>query len=103
MKKISSKEKAYIRKLAQKIKPSFQIGAQGIHNENITAIKEGFNKKEILKIKVNREDKYDKTITKEIASTLEEKLKCTVAGVIGSTIIIYKENQKIDKENRIFN
>ncbi len=101
MKDISSKDKALIRKYAQKIKPTFQVGAMGIHDLNIAAIKEGFNKKEVLKVKVNREDKTDKEIVKEVASLLESKLNCVVAGVIGTTIILYKENLKIDKENRI--
>ncbi len=101
MKDISSKDKALIRKYAQKIKPTFQVGAMGIHDLNIAAIREGFNKKEVLKVKVNREDKTDKEIVKEVASSLESKLNCVVAGVIGTTIILYKENLNIDKENRI--
>ncbi len=101
MKDISSKDKALIRKYAQKIKATFQVGSMGIHDLNIAAIKEGFNKKEVLKIKVNREDKTDKKIVKDIASNLQKELNCVVVGVIGTTIILYKENLNIDKENRI--
>ncbi len=101
MKDISSKEKALIRKYAQKIKPTFQVGAMGVHDLNIAAIREGFNKKEVIKVKVNREDKTDKEIVKEVASSLEKELKCSIAGVIGTTIILYKENLNIEKENRI--
>lgn len=101
MKKISSKEKALVRKYAQNIKATFQIGTMGLHDLNIEAINEGFNKKEVLKIKVNREDKTDKEIVNKIASELEKKLNATVAGVIGTTIILYKENLNIEKDNRI--
>ncbi len=102
MKQINSKQKAQIRKYAQNIKPTFQIGSSGIHTENINAIIEGFNKKEILKIKVNREDKYDKNIVKEIATVIEKGTGSQVAGVIGTTIIIYKENKKLKKEDKFF-
>ncbi len=101
MKDIASKDKALIRKYAQKIKPTFQVGAMGIHDLNIAAIKEGFNKKEVLKVKVNREDKTDKQIVKDVANNLQKELNCVIAGVIGTTIILYKENLNIDKENRI--
>lgn len=102
MKKLISKEKAQVRKYAQNIKALFQIGSEGIHKSNLEAIKEGFNKKEVLKIKVNREDIYNKTITSEVANQLEKEVPCQVAGVIGTTIILYKENDNIDENNKVF-
>ncbi len=101
MRRISSKEKAIVRKYAQKLKPTFQIGAAGFHEEVSDAIREGFNNKEVLKVKVNREDKFDKEIVKEIATKLEKMIPCQVAGVIGTTIIIYKENEKIEEDDRL--
>lgn len=95
--KLTSKEKAKVRKYAQQIKATFQIGAKELHEKNIMAIKEGFNNKEVLKIKINREDKNDKNITKEIASLLEEKVNVQVAGIIGTTIILYKENANLEE------
>ncbi len=101
MENITSKQKAIIRKYAQNIKPLFQIGAGKVHENNIKAIREGFNTKEVMKVRVNREDKYDKSITRKIAKELEEKVPCIVAGVIGTTIIIYKENKSIDDNKRV--
>ncbi len=101
MENITSKQKAIIRKYAQSIKPLFQIGVGKIHDSNINVIREGFNTKEVIKVRVNREDKYDKSITSHIARELEEKVPCIVAGVIGTTIIIYKENKSIDDNKRV--
>lgn len=93
MKKLTSKQKAKIRKIAQNKKALFQIGTKELHDNNIRAINEYFNGNEILKIKVNREDIYDKSITKEIANEIKIKINCEIAGIIGTTIICYKENK----------
>lgn len=101
MSKLTSKEKAKIRKYAQRIKPTFQIGSLGFHKEVVQAINEGLNNKEVLKIKVNRDDKFDKKIVNLIAQEMEEKLSCQIAGVIGTTIIIYKENLNLVEDLKI--
>lgn len=100
MRELTGKEKATVRKVAQKYKAEFQVGAKDIHQGNIDAINEGFNSKEVMKIKVNREDIYDKKIVGEIAQKLEKELKCQIAGIIGTTIIIYKEHK--DEDKRMF-
>ncbi len=102
MKEITSKEKAVVRKYAQKLKSTFQVGALGIHDLNIEAIREGFNKKEVLKVKVHKENKEDKTIVKEIATSLEKQIPCIVCGVIGNTIILYKENLELEEKSRFY-
>jgi len=92
--KLTSKQKAKIRKEAQTIKPLFQIGAQEVHTNFIEALRESFNNKEIIKIKINRADKTDHKITKEIAGQLAKKIKgAEVAGVVGTTIILFKRNK----------
>lgn len=103
MRILTSKEKSYIRKLAQKEKAIFQIGSKEIHEENIAALKEGFNTREMMKVKVNREDIYDKKITKEIAGQLVEQLNCEIAGIIGTTIIIFKEHKNPSKRELLKN
>lgn len=98
---LTAKQKAQVRKYAQTIKALFQIGSEGLHQSNLQAIREGFSKKEVLKIKVNREDLYDKQVTKNLASVLAKEIPCEVAGVIGTTIILYKANEQLDLNNRV--
>lgn len=97
MKILTSREKALVRKLAQKEKAIFQIGTKAVHQNNIEALEEAFNTREILKVKVNREDIYDKEITEIVATELSEKLNCQIVGIIGTTIIIYKEHKDPSK------
>ncbi len=96
---LTSKQRAILKTEANKIKATFQIGANEIHESNINAIADTFNNKEIVKIKVNRQDKTDKNITKQFANELSEKTNSQVVSVIGTTIILYKQHG--DKEKRI--
>ncbi len=96
---LNSKQRAILKAEANKIKASFQIGAGELHENNIAAIAQTFNTKELVKIKVNRQDKNDKDITREFANQLSKKTDSSVVGVIGTTIILYKQHK--DKEKRI--
>lgn len=97
--KLNSKQRAQIKSEANKIKATFQIGAGEIHENNVLAIAQSFNTKEIVKIKVNRQDKTDKNITSEFATELAEKTDSEIVAIIGTTIILYKQHK--DKEKRM--
>ena len=88
-----SKKRQELRKEAQSLKPIIQIGGNGITDAVIKTIKEAFNTRELLKIKINREDNSDKKIVKDIAKIIENKIKKSeIVYIVGTTIIIYKEN-----------
>ncbi len=94
---MTSKDRAYLKKLAQPMKASFQIGAAELHEANLEALVQSFNNKEIIKVKVNRADKSDKQITRDIANEIENKTDISVVDVIGTTIILYKKNKDPEK------
>jgi len=95
---MTGKERSEIKKIAQKEKAIFQVGSSELHKGNIVAIAEAFNTREIVKIKVNREDKTDKKITREIAEELQKKIfGCELIAVIGTTIILYKKMEDQEK------
>lgn len=96
---LNSKQRAKLKAEANKIKATFQIGAGELHENNISAIAQTFNTKEIVKIKVNRQDKNDKEISRIFAEELSAKTGSTVVTVIGTTIILYKQHK--DPEMRI--
>ncbi len=98
---LNSKQRATLKAEANKIKASFQIGAGELHENNIAAIAQTFNTKELVKIKVNRQDKSDKDITREFADKLSKKTDSSVVAVIGTTIILYKQHEHKEKRIRI--
>ena len=98
---INSKQRATIKKEAQKIKSTFQIGQNELHEGNLEAFKLAFNTKEIIKIKVNRSDTKDKEIAKNIAEEIAKKIDAENVCVIGTTIILYKKNDKLENSLKI--
>ena len=98
---LNSKQRAMIKKEAQKIKSSFQIGQNELHEGNIEAFKMAFNTKEIIKIKVNRSDNKDKEISEKMANEIASKVQAQKVCVIGTTIILYKKNDKLDDSLKI--
>ncbi len=101
MKKMTSKERATLKSAAQKLKPTFQIGAAELHENVLKGLDDTFNTKELVKVKVNRADKSDKNIVREIANQIEEQINVQVVAVIGTTIILYRQHK--DEDKRLLN
>lgn len=86
---ITTKQKCYLRSLAQKIKPVFQIGKDGITENMITDILAYLKKNELMKVSVLQ----NATITKEEACQIFEDNDIFVVQTIGRTIVLYKASE----------
>ncbi len=91
---MTSKDRSKLKGIAQSLKATFQIGAGELHKTNLDAIELAFNNRELVKVKVNRVDKTDKKIVRDIATKIEQLSDIQVVDVIGTTIILYKKNKK---------
>lgn len=92
---MTSKQRAYLKGLAMNIDPIFQIGKSSVTPENVIAIEEAFNTRELIKISVLKNCFDD---PKEIANVIAERTRSQVVQVIGKKIVLYrpdKENPKI--------
>lgn len=92
---MTSKQRSYLKGLAMNIDPIFQIGKASVTPENIEAIAETFNTRELVKIAVLKNCLDD---PKEIANVVAERTRSQVVQVIGKKIVLYKpfkENPKI--------
>lgn len=92
---MTSKQRAYLKGLAMNIDPVFQIGKASVTPENIEAIAEVFNTRELVKIAVLKNCIDD---PKEIANVVAERTRSQVVQVIGKKFVLYKpfkENPKI--------
>lgn len=93
---LTSKQRSYLKGLAMNIDPVFQIGKSSVTPENVEAIGEAFNTKELIKVAVLNNCLDD---PKEIAQVVAERTHSTVVQVIGKKIVLYKpfkENRKIE-------
>lgn len=92
---MTSKQRAYLKGLAMNLDPVFQIGKSSVTPENIEAIAEVFNTRELVKIAVLKNCLDD---PKEIANVVAERTRSQVVQVIGKKFVLYKpfkENPKI--------
>lgn len=90
MKTLTSKQRAYLMKLASNLDPIFQIGKASLTPEGTNAIAEAFNTRELMKIAVLKNCFDD---PREIAQMVAERTHSTVVQVIGKKIVLYKENK----------
>lgn len=90
MKTLTSKQRAYLMKLASDLDPIFQIGKSSLTPEGTAAISEAFHTRELIKISVLKNCFDD---PKELAQMVAERTKSTVVQVIGKKIVLYKENK----------
>ena len=93
---MTSKQRAYLKGLAQTMEPIFQIGKNSLTPENTKAIAEALEARELIKISVLKNCMDD---PREIAETLAERTQSQVVQVIGKKIVLYKEGK--DKNKKI--
>lgn len=89
MKKLTGKEKKYLRGLAHALNPVVIIGKNGFTDQVEAQIDEALAAHELIKIKFI--DYIDEK--KEIAAGIEEKLVCECCGSIGHTFIFFRQNE----------
>ena len=92
---MTSKQRSYLKGLAMNLEPVFQIGKSSVTPENVEAISEVFNTRELVKISILKNCLDD---PKGVANTVAERTRSQVVQVIGKKIVLYKpfkENPKI--------
>lgn len=93
---MTSKQRAYLKGLAMKLDPVFNVGKSSITPEFTSAIAEVLETRELIKISVLKNCLDD---PREIAEVLAERTHSQVVQVIGKKIVLYKEskdNKKIE-------
>ena len=93
---ITTKDRAKLRALAQKLDPVVQIGKGGITSTVIEGTKLVLEKRELVKIRLLNNSGLD---TKEAMQSLCAWLGADPVQQIGSVIVIYKYNTKKDAKH----
>ena len=85
---MDSKQRSKLKSLANNLDPMVYIGKNGITREIIKLIKNIFNKKELIKIKIREDNVIER---EKIALNLSENTGSEVVQIIGSKVILYKK------------
>lgn len=91
---MTSKQRAYLKSLAMTMEPIFWVGKNSVTTENVEAIRQALDKRELIKISVLQNCEDD---PREIAEVIAERTRSQVVQVIGKKIVLYKEG-KDDKK-----
>lgn len=87
---MTSKQRAYLKGLASKLNPVFQVGKASLTPELTDAIGEYFNNNELVKVAVLKNCLDDPA---EIAQTVAERTHSQVVQVIGKKFVLYKPDR----------
>lgn len=85
---ITTKQRAFLRSLANGIDTLFQIGKNGIEENFIKQVDQALEKRELIKINVLESAGLE---AKEASRILTEKLNAEGVQVIGNRIVLYRQ------------
>lgn len=88
---LTSKQRAYLRGMANGLDPIFQIGKGGISDEMINQLAGALELRELIKVRILETAVLD---TKETANEVAARLKADPVQAIGSKFVIYKRANK---------
>ena len=98
---LSSKERAFLKKLAHGIDPVVRIGKDGIDENVIKSIADAVKKRELIKVK--RLQNSQEEIGREPGTELASKTKSVFVDSIGKIMIFFKPDNKNGKITKEFN
>ncbi len=88
MTELTSKQRAHLRSLANRLKPLVHIGHAGVTEAALQSINEAFHTRELLKVKVSENAPEEPRATADaLAASLGD---VHVAQTIGRTIVLYR-------------
>ncbi len=87
---LTSKRRAYLRKKAHDLDALVRIGKDGVSENLIQSILDAIESRELIKVKILQNCEEEKL---DIMEQLSQCKEFEVVGIIGRTIILFKENK----------
>ena len=95
---LSSKQRAFLKKMAHEIDPVVRIGKDGIDDDVIESIANAVKKRELIKVKILQNSEVE--VARELGNELASKTKSVFVDSIGRILIFFKANKKDGKINK---
>ena len=92
---INSKQRAYLKSLANKIDTSVFIGKSGVTDNVITSIEQALDSNELAKVTIQEGAGLD---PRSVCNEIAEKIKAEPVQSIGRKFVLYREAK--DEKNR---
>lgn len=91
---ITTKQRSYLRSLANNIEPIFQVGKGGIEENFLKQVDQALEARELIKIKALNNSGIT---AREASEILCEELGCEGIQAIGSKLVLYRKSTKNPK------
>ena len=88
---LTSKQRAYLRKLSNPLTCIFQIGKGGITQEIATQLSNALEARELIKVKTLETCEYS---AREAAEIIAEAIGADVVAVLGNKFVLYRQSEK---------
>ena len=95
MNNLSSSERRFLRSQAHHLEPVVLIGKNGVSIGTIESVNKALEARELIKIKFREFKDNKQSISDEIAASAN----CHVVGMIGHTVILFRQNSDPEKQN----
>ena len=89
--KLTSKQRSYLKGLAMKLDPVYQIGKESLTPEIIKGLDEVLEARELIKVSILKNCDDD---PRAIADTAAERTRSTAVQVIGRKFVLYRPAKK---------
>lgn len=87
---LTSKQRVFLKKKAHELDPLVRIGKDGVTDSLIQSILEAIDSRELLKVKILQNCEKEK---EEVLEELSKYNEFEIVGIIGRTIILFRENK----------
>ena len=95
MNNLSSSDRSFLRSQAHHLEPVVLIGKNGISDGTVEAVNKALEARELIKIKFREFKDNKQSISDEIAASVN----CQVVGMIGHTVILFRQISDPEKQN----
>lgn len=87
---LNSKQRAYLRSMAQKLDTIFQIGKGGISDEMCQQISNALEARELIKLRVLENSGFT---AREASELIAEKVGADAVACVGTRFVLYRESE----------
>ncbi len=95
---LTSKQVKYLKGLGHHLSVVAMVGREGMSKEVIKAVEDVLCAHELVKIRIQNNCPFDR---KEAAQRLSEATGAVVAQVLGNTVLLYRENDDLERDDKI--
>lgn len=91
---INTKQRSYLRSLANKMDAIFRVGKEGINDNFLKQIDDALEARELIKVSILKNSDYS---AREASEIVCDELNCDGVQCIGSKFVLYRRSKKKPK------